>query len=647
VIMSREILSRALNDPNLLTLAGASDPNYMAGLVGTFSAHVAKNTDIISVMASSLYPKDAARFVNTVVHSYQQWHMDQRLLGVAGTLNELNAELAKYEGELETKRRQLLTEEERLGAATGSSVGVESEKLENLKKQWDRAYVEAEEFRRYYEGLQRYETKPEQFRMYAVANGLSKGFVVDDRERVRLEEELRATQLQLDAIEAGAVVQRSRITQLEERQVELEKKKGEFDEEFVRGHLAEAKTRLDDTASQASQMAQAYNDEKGELRTTSNVAGRYEDLLSDCRSLEERCRTLREMITELKIQIPPGLKIHVLEKAIPAARPTSVQTARVLGIGLVAGMMMGSGLAFVRDWRDQRVRSADEITAILGVPVLGAIPTISRRTALGRGKRAMFSSNSRESEACRAIRTALFFGVPHDQATTLLITSPGPREGKTTLVSNLGIAMAQAGQKTLIIDADLRKPMQQRVFAMKGTGKGLTDLLAGTAELDETIRTTKVQGLDVLGSGQNVPNPSEMLNSQVLPAVLEQLRARYDRIIVDSPPVGLVTDGQILATMCDLTLIVLRAKLSTRQVTQRARDALRTVGARIAGAVVNDVSKRDRQYSHYSGYGYYYGSHSESRTKVSKELPADVTPDSEDGVSASGEKQWDNMFPES
>jgi capsular exopolysaccharide synthesis family protein len=316
----------------------------------------------------------------------------------------------------------------------------------------------------------------------------------------------------------------------------------------------------------------------------------------------------------------------------------TVDMARVLGIGLVAGMMVGSGLALVRDWRDQRVRSADEITAILGVPVLGAIPKVSRRSALGRGKGSGFSSDSRESEACRAIRTALFFGTPRHQAATLLITSPGPREGKTTLVSNLAIAMAKAGQKTLIIDADLRKPMQQRMFAMKETGKGLTDLLSGTAEPDEAIRKSKIKGLDVIASGTNVSNPSEMLNSPAFPVVLEQLTKRYDRIIIDSPPVGSVTDAQILAAMCDLTLIVLRAKQSTRQVTLRARDALHTVGARIAGAVVNDVSKRDRQYSSYSGYGYYYGSHAESRKTARKELPADVTPHSENGTAdAAGE----------
>jgi capsular exopolysaccharide synthesis family protein len=404
---------------------------------------------------------------------------------------------------------------------------------------------------------------------------------------------------------------------------------------------------MDDKISRADQLASAYSEERGKLRMTSNVEGEYEDLLSQCRILETLRDNHVQKIQELQMQVPEGLRIHVLEEAVAAAEADSVQTARVLGIGLVAGLMLGGGLAFVRDWRDQTVRSADEIMAILGVPMLGAIPKVPRRRALVRGKNVGFTPNSRESEACRAIRTALFFGASQQQTATVLVTSPGAQEGKTTLVSNLAIAMARAGQKTLVVDADLRKPMQKRIFAMTGADVGLTDLLSGTAQLDEAIRPTQVEGLDVLASGRRVPNPSEMLNSSALQDVLGQLKERYDRIIIDSPPVGVVTDGQILATMCDLTLIVLRARHSTRQVTQRARDALQTVGAHVAGAVVNDVSRRDRRYSHYSGYGYYYGGRRTNAKPAGKQLPAEVASDAKDDIIVAGPDYWEKMFRQS
>jgi len=188
----------------------------------------------------------------------------------------------------------------------------------------------------------------------------------------------------------------------------------------------------------------------------------------------------------------------------------------------------------------------------------------------------------------------------------VLITSPAPVDGKTTLVSNLGIAMAQAGQKTLILDADFRRPMQHEIFKLDHDHKGLSSVLAGTTTLQDAIQPTKTKGLDVLPCGPDVPNPSEMLNSETFARTLEQLCERYDRIVIDSPPVMPVTDSQILAAVCDITLLVLRAERSTRRASQQARDALLSVGAHMLGAVVNDVPRKSARYGYYGGYGYYY-----------------------------------------
>jgi capsular exopolysaccharide synthesis family protein len=351
----------------------------------------------------------------------------------------------------------------------------------------------------------------------------------------------------------------------------------------------------------------------------------YVRIVEECNLLQGLCNSLLETMKGIDVDAPrDGITIHVLERAVPATKPYSPDEARIMGIGLAIGVMLGTGLAFVRDWADKSVRSADEITAILGVPVLGAIPKTPKRKLIRQGGRIRFESHSRESEAYRTIRTGLLYGLSDDKkAKTLLVTSPGALEGKTTLVSNLGAAMAHAGQKTLIIDADLRKPMQQRIFAMKETGKGLTDLLAREAGLDEVIRSTDIDGLHVLASGENAANPSELLNGREFARGWDEIKGKYDRILVDSSPVGIVSDAQILANLCDLTLLVLRAKRTSRIITQRARDALTTVGASLAGAVVNDVAKRDHRYSHYSGYGPYYGTSAKQRRSAPtrKQLP--------------------------
>jgi capsular exopolysaccharide synthesis family protein len=212
----------------------------------------------------------------------------------------------------------------------------------------------------------------------------------------------------------------------------------------------------------------------------------------------------------------------------------------------------------------------------------------------------------------------VFFGAPKDQAKTILVTSPAPADGKTTLASNLAIAMAQAGQKTLIIDGDFRKPMQQNIFNVNHSDVGLSSTLAGITTSSEAIRPTEVEGLELLPCGASVPNPSELLNSDRFAQLLEILSDRYDRIIIDSPPVMPVTDAQILAAICDVTLLVLRAKKSTRKTSKQARDGLSSVGARILGAIVNDVQRKDR-YGYYNSYG-----HNGKKKTDNRELAAGI-----------------------
>jgi succinoglycan biosynthesis transport protein ExoP len=181
----------------------------------------------------------------------------------------------------------------------------------------------------------------------------------------------------------------------------------------------------------------------------------------------------------------------------------------------------------------------------------------------------------------------------------------------------LAIAMAQAGQKTLIIDADLRKPMQHEIFGLD-RNSGLTAVLAARASIEEAIHPTPVGNLDILLAGPSTPNPSEMLSSAAFAGILKELATRYDRIVIDSPPVMSVADARIIAALCNVTILVLKSEESTRKVSQHARDGLLSVGAKLLGTVVNGVSRRNGQCGYYAGYGYGYGDHGHHETKVQK-----------------------------
>lgn len=261
-----------------------------------------------------------------------------------------------------------------------------------------------------------------------------------------------------------------------------------------------------------------------------------------------------------------------------------------------------------------------------------------RKSVNTKGQTVLIEPWSVAAEAFRTVRTSVFFNVPKDKAKTIVITSPAPGDGKSTLVSNLGIAMAQAGQRTIIIDADFRKPMQHNIFRVNEE-RGLSHVFAGQIALNEAIRKGPVEGLDVLICGQEVQNPSEILNSDAFFEALTQLRKQYDRIIIDSPPVGAVADGQILGAICDVVLLVIKAEKSTKRLSLQAKTSLANVGANLLGIVVNDVPRRSGRYGYYSGYKYkgyygYYGRRPAGERQKTESAEAPVTSKNQDDEQA-------------
>jgi len=212
--------------------------------------------------------------------------------------------------------------------------------------------------------------------------------------------------------------------------------------------------------------------------------------------------------------------------------------------------------------------------------------------------------------------------VPPEQARTLVVTSPAPGEGKSTIISNLAIAMAQAGQKVLLIDADLRRPTQHKIFLRGRRARGLSLVLTGQMPVEQAIEPTGVENLEVLTCGPEVPNPAEILGGETLAATIRALAQRYDRVLIDSPPVAAVTDPLILAALCDVTILVLRAEQSTRRVSTQARDSLAGVEARLLGVAVNGVPLKSNRYGYYGSYRYqYYGPNGNGKHRRPERTP--------------------------
>jgi capsular exopolysaccharide synthesis family protein len=266
-------------------------------------------------------------------------------------------------------------------------------------------------------------------------------------------------------------------------------------------------------------------------------------------------------------------------------------------------LIVGCGLALVSDWRDQRLRSSEEIQASLGLQVLGVVPEmVGAMSQSHRGMKVYMDPASDIAEAYRTVRTAMYFGLPED-ARTVLVTSPSAGDGKSTLVSNLAISMAQAGRRVLVVDADFRLPVQHKIFDVQ-VDVGLSAVMAGQASLDDAIIPTAIENLDLLPCGALPNNPSELLNSRAFAEVLGELAADYDCVLLDSPALMAVADARIASAWCDATVLVVHATRTNRKMAKMAREGLAAVGANIVGVVVNDVSLRDNQHGFYARFGY-------------------------------------------
>ncbi len=308
--------------------------------------------------------------------------------------------------------------------------------------------------------------------------------------------------------------------------------------------------------------------------------------------------------------------IDVYEAAKRELKPSHPSKKTTLPVALVLGLILGGGLGFLRDWTDDRYRTVEEIKESMAMPLLGTVPQMPEGLpAALAGQQSMLEPASAVAEACRTIRTAIYFGAPKDRCRTVLVTSPASSDGKSTIASNLAITMAQAGKRVLLVDADLRLPTQHAIFGVRHE-HGLSDVLEGKATLDQGVQPTAVSGLEVLPCGPKPSNPSEMLNSPMFNELLEVLSERYDQVVIDSPPVMGIADARIIGAACDVTVLVLRAEKSTRRVSELARDGLGSVGANLLGIGINEVEPAN---------GYAYGYHGYSRTGEHKSVASKST----------------------
>ncbi len=286
-----------------------------------------------------------------------------------------------------------------------------------------------------------------------------------------------------------------------------------------------------------------------------------------------------------------------------------------VALAFVGSLLLGIALSFLLDYLDRTIKSAEDVERVVGAPLLGVIPVVadvpSGDTPGAQKERDLYvfaNPTSRAAECCRSIRTNILFSSADRPMKLITVSSPRPREGKTTTTIYMGTTMAQSGQRVLLIDTDLRRPRLHKSLGVS-KNRGLTNLILGDAEIDDVIKSTDIPNLFVLPCGPQPPNPAELLLTNRFKQVLADLSARFDRILLDSPPVLAVTDAVVLSRLSDGVMVIAQAgKTQLADVAHAARQ-FRDVDAPILGVIMNDMDISDRRYGGY--YYYAYGNYGE------------------------------------
>lgn len=376
---------------------------------------------------------------------------------------------------------------------------------------------------------------------------------------------------------------------------------------------------------QEKQLLSSFEQARAEASQHSDALVRLRMIERDVIRKETLFDSLSEKIASIDIgQIRAPIKATVVREPLPSDIPVNPQLRFVATLCLLGGSCAGALIVYVQDVLDDRFNSPEELSSQLGVPVLAMVRQLEQLP--GEGFAAVHTNampTGVETEAFRTLRTSI--SLSGDTCERILVSSSEPGDGKTTISANLSVAFAQAGKRTLVIDADLRRPGFTALANLKGL-QGVADVLSSEQPPEVAapplVQATEVPGLDVLPVGLRRPNPSELLSSSAFVELLAWADSQYDRVIVDCPPVLAVSDAQIVGQLVDGAILVVRPEKNHRRSVIRAVDSFRSAGCTVLGVVANGLSNDTGSYGY--GYGYGYG-YDESYGHTSEDVDTQVS----------------------
>jgi capsular exopolysaccharide synthesis family protein len=312
---------------------------------------------------------------------------------------------------------------------------------------------------------------------------------------------------------------------------------------------------------------------------------------------------------KLDLEIPKTGMVEIIRRAEPSKDPARPNKTLNISLGVIVGLVVGIGLAFFIEYLDTSVKTIDEVERAFQAPVLGVIPQ-NVGYLLDEGP------DNQHAEAYRVLRTHFLFSRKDDKLNSIVIISAGMGEGKSTTALNLATVFAQAGQRVVIVDSDLRRPTLHKLLRVSNN-LGLTNYLLKQNTLEEVVQTTPVPMLDFMASGKLPSSSMSILNSPQMKDLIAELKQRYDFVFFDSPPILGVSDAAVLASEVDMAIQVIQYRRYPQPMNIRAKQLIEKAGGNLVGIVLNNITMSQDE-----GYYYYY-----SRDEDEPEAPSQSTPD--------------------
>jgi capsular exopolysaccharide synthesis family protein len=596
-------------------------------LPGALTLQQVEGTWLLDVSITHPNPELAAKVANALVDTYIEYRIESRVETSRNAVRWLVDETEAARQKLEESEAALQTyKEEHAIISFEDRQNISTQKLSDMNAAVNAARIQRLNLETQYRELQRFMQKKDATSIpQIISNQLIQGLRVKlmdlESEYAELLKKFRekhpnsiALKTQIDGVQQQLTMEIQRVLQSTENEYRLA--------------LAQEET-----------LAAALEEQKREAIELNKKATMYQMLEKEIQSNQQIYNELLQRMKEASVtERLENTNVQIVERATIPTAPINTGRQRNLMVTMLIALALGIGAAFFMEYWNDKIVTPEDLKRHLELPLLALIPKVTtQHIARHEPKKAidamvativLTDPQSTIAEAYRGLRTQVTFSDldaeerNNNRHSVLLITSSEPSEGKSSTTANLAITMAQSGQKTLVIDCDFRKPKISGMFHLKDDQFGFADVLMDFESNDgigRAIYTTDIPNLHVLPCGTVPLNPSELLSLRKTGMIIHNLQKQYNRILVDTPPVNVVTDALILSQHVDGVILIFRAGKVRREVAKRAKEQFVEVGTKVIGGVINNIDMKKARYHYYYYYAYHYPRYYRKEKTTSKE----------------------------